>query len=485
MSSYLESVLRPGEKIIYQARLSRFFLVFYSLLGIMCLPLLGFLALEIIAYLGKFDWAIIKGPFPSEIILPLFLVLLFSGTFAYIFVKYLYDYFKTEIAVTDQRIIGRAPRALAAFSLKPLDLPLSGIERVYLSITFISSGSVRGLLGLIAVVGDHIIDALVKCGTVVVVDNEGRETSLRAVALPKELERQINEAVQAVAPAAPRPAAGGVAERTLGRGLNWRPIVGWTGAALLIGAALYAYYDTKLQSGKSTARAPAAKASTSRAPAAKAPAPKEAATAADYVQQALQEKDPQQKIALYTKALELDPKNAVAYNNRGYIYYTQKDLDRALRDLDQAIALNPGFALAYHMRGDVYVDQKKYDEAIASYSRAIALKPDFAAAYNGRGNAFFRQQNFDQAIKDYTRTIELKPADRAAFSNRGTAFFQKKDYDEALQDYNQAIKLSPDYYWLYYRRALIYNLKGDTEHARRDYNQAKSLNPKTPDLVIK
>jgi len=107
-------MLRPGERIIYQARLSRFRLVFYSLLGIICLPGLGFLGLLIIGHIGKFSWGNMKDPIPTEMLPVLFIIFLFFGIFTYIFAKYSYDYFKTEIAVTDQRIIGKVPRRLAA-----------------------------------------------------------------------------------------------------------------------------------------------------------------------------------------------------------------------------------------------------------------------------------------------------------------------------------------------------------------------------------
>ena len=47
------------------------------------------------------------------------------------------------------------------------------------------------------------------------------------------------------------------------------------------------------------------------------------------------------KIEEYSKAIALDPQDAVAYYNRGIAYYDKGDLDRAIADYDQAIALDP------------------------------------------------------------------------------------------------------------------------------------------------
>jgi tetratricopeptide (TPR) repeat protein len=63
------------------------------------------------------------------------------------------------------------------------------------------------------------------------------------------------------------------------------------------------------------------------------------------------------------------------------------DLDSAIADYDQAIALDPKDAIAYNGRGNVYYDRKDYDGAIADYVQAIMLDPKLALAYNGRGNA--------------------------------------------------------------------------------------------------
>src|SRR5438105_6394118 len=55
-------------------------------------------------------------------------------------------------------------------------------------------------------------------------------------------------------------------------------------------------------------------------------------------------------ISDYTQALQLDPKYAFAYNNRGFAYYNLKQYDKALADYDQALQLDPKHAFAYNNR---------------------------------------------------------------------------------------------------------------------------------------
>ena len=331
--------------------------------------------------------------------------------------------------------------------------------------------------------------------------------------------------------------AEGVAEQALTARYDWKPLAVLVVVLVLAAGVLLWQFLPRGKSGKETTPTPSSKhpAVTTTVPKptipkpetaageqAKPPAPpaaKPPATAAEYLQLGLKEKDPQKKIALYTKAIELDPKQAMAFNNRGFAYYNLKDYDRALIDYGQAIALNPNFALAYNNRGDAYYQRKAYDQARADYTKAIELKPDydlayhnrgltyyeqknydqaiddfnkaislkanFATAYNGRGNAFFRKQEFDLAINDYNKAVELSPNWAVPYSNRGNARFEKKDFDQALKDYDQAVAKNPNYAWGYYRRAVIYNQKGDGEQARQNYTKAKALNPALPELAIK
>ena len=53
----------------------------------------------------------------------------------------------------------------------------------------------------------------------------------------------------------------------------------------------------------------------------------------------------------FSRALELNPKNATAWESRANVWIAQQEVLRALADFDQAIRLNARFSEAFHNRG--------------------------------------------------------------------------------------------------------------------------------------
>ena len=179
----------------------------------------------------------------------------------------------------------------------------------------------------------------------------------------------------------------------------------------------------------------------------------------------------------FNTAMQLKPDDPVTYYSRGIVYGNKGDFDKAINDFSKAIKLKPDSAEAYHNRGIAYSIKGEHDRAIEDYNRVIALKPDFAEAYHNRGTAYLSKAEYDKAIADYNRVIELKPDFAEAYNNRGLAYLNKNEYDAAINDFNMAIQLKPDFAEAYNNRGTAYNNIGKHDLAVRDYNTAKRLKP--------
>ena len=160
-------------------------------------------------------------------------------------------------------------------------------------------------------------------------------------------------------------------------------------------------------------------------------------------------------IDMIGQAIEINPKVASYYSNRGNALKELQQFDAAVASYDKAIALKPDFAEAYYSRGVALKELKQFDAAVASYDKAVALKPDFAEAYSNRGNALKELKQFDAAVASYDKAIALKPDYAEAYSNRGVALNELKQFDAAVASYDKAIALKPDFAEAYSNRGLL------------------------------
>jgi tetratricopeptide (TPR) repeat protein len=197
--------------------------------------------------------------------------------------------------------------------------------------------------------------------------------------------------------------------------------------------------------------------------------------------------DYEQAFADYNKALAFDPALPHVYINRGNIYYEEGERDQAIMDYNRAIQVNPQYAPAYYRRGRFYAsayhdykknrDGSEYDRAMRDFSKAIRLNPQYAEAYNERGYLYYYRGHYDQAFMDYDKAIESNPKYAEAYANRGLAYRVHHKYAQALTDYNKAIELSPKYAGAYTYRGLVYEELGNNDQAIADYTKAIEVSP--------
>jgi tetratricopeptide (TPR) repeat protein len=183
-------------------------------------------------------------------------------------------------------------------------------------------------------------------------------------------------------------------------------------------------------------------------------------------------------IAACNNWIRQQPKNAVAYSDRGEIYRSMSDYDRAISDFSQAIRLDPKYALAYERRGLAYFFKHEHDRAMADFEKAVKLDPrDWAAVFN-RGLVYEVRGDVDHALAEYDKAISLGPGGAsAAYVSRGRLYEKRGEYDRAIADFDQAIKIAPNWGAAYNSRGNAYEQRGDHDRAIADFEEAIRLAP--------
>lgn len=121
-------------------------------------------------------------------------------------------------------------------------------------------------------------------------------------------------------------------------------------------------------------------------------------------------------------------------------YYQMGDEIRTLNVCSDIIDLDPKDAMSYYNRGSIYSNMGLYDKALLDLDKTIDLQPDYASAYNNRGLVYEKLEHYDKAILDYNKALKLENS-AIAYYNRGNTYYEMEEYNNALQDYQTVIEM--------------------------------------------
>lgn len=80
--------------------------------------------------------------------------------------------------------------------------------------------------------------------------------------------------------------------------------------------------------------------------------------------------------------LELDKSASSLFNELGYYYLNENQIDKAIVVFEKQIKLNPESANSYDSMGDGYKAAGRIDDAIKQYKKALEIDPNFSASLN-------------------------------------------------------------------------------------------------------
>lgn len=146
----------------------------------------------------------------------------------------------------------------------------------------------------------------------------------------------------------------------------------------------------------------------------------------------------------FSEVIKLTPKDPLAYNYRGLVYYHKQEFDKALADYDQAIMLDPKLEVAWYNKGTLYLFTKENTKAVECFDEAIRIKPQMGS-YSMRGQALTELKKYDEAIIDFNKAIDMDPRNGYLYSARGTAKYYKGDKSGACEDFGLAVKNGDDF----------------------------------------
>ena len=198
--------------------------------------------------------------------------------------------------------------------------------------------------------------------------------------------------------------------------------------------------------------------------------------------------DLDQPIALLREAIELDPKNATAYEALGVFLSKQNKLDEAISLMKRLVEINPEEIMAHSNLSVYYMQQGRIEDAEREKGEATALQFEKAIAENMAKKTTENKVKQDlaereQKISMFKQVLEIDPVDQVANFGLGSVYHDLKRYEEALPPLQTVVKEYKDYSAAYVLLGKTMEKLSRQDEAIQTYREGIAVASKKGDLM--
>jgi TolB-like protein/DNA-binding winged helix-turn-helix (wHTH) protein/Tfp pilus assembly protein PilF len=198
--------------------------------------------------------------------------------------------------------------------------------------------------------------------------------------------------------------------------------------------------------------------------------------------------DLEKAITYFQKAIERDPKYALAHAGlaQSYVLLAGRDLPErdtvalAEAEAKRALELDPSLAEAQATLGLIAENHRwEFGEAERRYKLVTELHPNYATGHHWLGEAYLVAGRFPEALAELQRAHELDPLSLMISADAGSVFCFARQYDKCLDQLGHILDIDPNFAGAHEWRALAYEGKGMFPEALLE-NQAATRGDHTP-----
>ena len=155
--------------------------------------------------------------------------------------------------------------------------------------------------------------------------------------------------------------------------------------------------------------------------------------------------------------------------------FEERNLDEAINSYTKALSLNPDSADLHYRLGLAYGHKGQLDDAILAFKQAISIEPNHIKARNNLGLAYERKVMLDQALSEYRQAIRINPDDAQSHYNIARVYLIRRNQDPTLGP------LSTDHY---FRAGELFLEQGNEVWAIMAYNGLKQTKSKESEQAL-
>ena len=180
---------------------------------------------------------------------------------------------------------------------------------------------------------------------------------------------------------------------------------------------------------------------------------------------------------LWTHALAVNPRTALAHNNLASVFTKEGNAEAAIEHYEQALEIDPRYTVVHFNLAAALEARGQTCAAIEHFRKALESDPNYMLTYDNLGSALVNDNKPQEALEVYRKGLEIDPKNATTQNNLGGLLAQLGNYEEAVGHYRTALELDPKFAQAHYNLANALAKTGKTDEAESHYSTATQIRP--------
>ncbi|MBN1898948.1 MAG: tetratricopeptide repeat protein, partial [Spirochaetes bacterium] len=194
-----------------------------------------------------------------------------------------------------------------------------------------------------------------------------------------------------------------------------------------------------------------------------------------YKKKMLEQAEQECQKVLALKKFTSDINEAVTRKQLARIYWEEKKLDEAYKELILVSQIQPEDTPVYMDLGKISLEKEMPRDAIMYFEKYIDKNPESGLAHHFLGRSYFSLNLYDEAEEKFSKSLEIDTSINSSHYYLGILYTRKKMYDKALSEFEFPQADTQMRFQINYQKGNIFFSKEMYENAVTFYKKALSF----------
>ena len=178
----------------------------------------------------------------------------------------------------------------------------------------------------------------------------------------------------------------------------------------------------------------------------------------------------------YTRGIEVNSANYIAFTNLGIVFLERKDFDKARDFFEKTLEITSTYPYPYYNLARI-AETNNPEEAISFYYQALQRDPGYLEAYKSLAKLFLDLDRLEESMQVYEHARKIYPNDKYVLNGIASVLLKSDKPLDAKEYLNQVLQKNPRFAIALNNMGVVHNTLGNTNEAIDQFLAALQADP--------